>query len=99
MADALPSGLGSEQAAAAEDTLGGALEVVEGLGGVRGTTLLENSEEAFTQGMQVAAVAAAAVALGTALLAALFLRRTGTGSPPERELEAEPNVAMEAAWS
>jgi DHA2 family multidrug resistance protein-like MFS transporter len=97
MADALPSGLGSEQAAAAEDTLGGALEVLEGLGGVRGTTLLETSQEAFTQGMQVAAVAAAAVALGTALLAALFLRRAGTRSPPEHEVVTEPDVAVEAA--
>jgi MFS transporter, DHA2 family, multidrug resistance protein len=97
IADSLPSGLASGQAEAAEDTLGGALEVVDGLGGEPGATLLEAAQEAFTQGMQVAAVAAAGVALGTALVAALFLRRTGTGPPPERAVAAEQEAAMEAA--
>jgi MFS transporter, DHA2 family, multidrug resistance protein len=97
VADAVPSGLSSGQAEAAEQTLGGALETVEGLGGDGGTTLLEAAQEAFVQGMQVAAVAAAAVALGTALVAAVFLRRRGSGAPPERPLEAEPDAAMEAA--
>ena len=46
--------------------------------------------------MHIAALAAAALAVGTALVAGLFLRRTGTGSPPEREPGAEPEVAMEA---
>jgi MFS transporter, DHA2 family, multidrug resistance protein len=95
MADALPSGLASDQAAEAEDTLGGAVEVVEGLGGERGTNLLEAAQEAFTQGMQVAAIAGAAVAVGTAILAAVFLRRTGTGPTPEPELAADPEVAVE----
>jgi DHA2 family multidrug resistance protein-like MFS transporter len=97
VADAVPSGLSSGKAEAAEETLGGALEVVEGLGGDGGTTLLEAAQEAFVQGMQVAAVAAAAVALGTALVAAVFLRRRGSGGPPERPLEAAPDAAMEAA--
>ena len=81
MADALPNSVSPEQADAAEETLSSALEVVEELGDVRGTRLLETAQEAFVQSMQVAALVAAAVALGTAALAALFLRRTGTGSP------------------
>jgi DHA2 family multidrug resistance protein-like MFS transporter len=97
LADAVPAGVPAEASEASKDTLGGALEVVGGLGGEGGASLLEAAEEAFTQGMQVAALAAAAVALGAALLAALFLRRTGTGPPPERELAAEPEDAMEAA--
>jgi MFS transporter, DHA2 family, multidrug resistance protein len=98
LADTVPAGLPPEASDASRDTLGGALEVVGGLGGERGASLLEAAQEAFTQGMQVAALAAAAVALGTALLAALFLRRTGSGPPPESEPAAEPEGAMEAAW-
>jgi MFS transporter, DHA2 family, multidrug resistance protein len=97
IADLLPNGLDSDQAETAEDTLGGALEVVDELGAEPGATLLEAAQEAFTQGMQIAAVAGAGVALGTALLAALFLRRTGSGPPQEREDAAEPDAAMEAA--
>jgi DHA2 family multidrug resistance protein-like MFS transporter len=98
LADAVPAGVPPELSEASKDTLGGALEAAGGLGGERGASLLAAAEEAFTQGMQIAALAAAAVALGTALLAALFLRRTGTGPPPERELAAESEGAMEAAW-
>jgi MFS transporter, DHA2 family, multidrug resistance protein len=83
MADALPSGLTSEQAAAAEETLGGSLEVVEGLGVVRGTNLLDAAEQAFTQGMQVAAATGAVVALITAVMAGFFLRRAGLQSSEE----------------
>jgi MFS transporter, DHA2 family, multidrug resistance protein len=97
IADLLPNGLDSDQAETSEDTLGGALEVVDELGAEPGATLLEAAQEAFTQGMQIAAVAGAGVALGTALLAALFLRRTGSGPPQEREDAAEPDAAMEAA--
>jgi MFS transporter, DHA2 family, multidrug resistance protein len=98
MTQGLPSGLSSGQAAAAGDTLGGAVDVVEGLGGERGTSLLVTAQEAFTQGMQVAALAAAAVAVATAVVAALFLRRTGTGPQGGREVGAEPDVGVEAAW-
>jgi MFS transporter, DHA2 family, multidrug resistance protein len=99
IAESVPSGLPAEQVEAAEDTLGGALEVVDGLEGDPGAILLEAAQEAFAQGMQVAAVAAAVVALGTALVAVLFLRRTGTGPPPERGLTPEADAAMEAARS
>jgi MFS transporter, DHA2 family, multidrug resistance protein len=96
MADALPSSLSSEQAGAAEETLSNALEVVEGLGGARGTRVLETAQEAFTQSMQVAAVVAAAVAVGTAVLAAVFLRRTHTGAPSAPST-ADAGLAAEAA--
>jgi MFS transporter, DHA2 family, multidrug resistance protein len=92
--DALPIGLAPRQADTAEQTLGGAREVVEGLHGVRGTALLESAEEAFAQGMRVAALVAAAVALGTALLAAIFLRHRGTRPPPERRRAPEAELAI-----
>jgi MFS transporter, DHA2 family, multidrug resistance protein len=97
MADSVVAGLDSDSAEAAEDTLGGAREAVEGLGGERGTALLETAQEAFAQGMQVASLAAAAVALGTAVVAAVYLRRAGTGSPPVQDLAEAPDVAVEAA--
>ena len=53
--------------------------------------LLGAAQEAFAQGMQAAALAAAVVALGTALLAALFLRRART------EPEPEPNLLSASA--
>jgi DHA2 family multidrug resistance protein-like MFS transporter len=85
IADALPSDLAPEQAQGAEDTLVGALDAVAGLDGERGASLLEAAQDAFVQGMQAAGVAAAVVALGTAVMAGFFLRRTCAGSPPERE--------------
>jgi DHA2 family multidrug resistance protein-like MFS transporter len=94
MAETLPVSLSSEQTDAAEDTLGGALEVAEGLGGARGMSVLDSAQDAFAQGMQVAAAVATAVALGTAVLATLFLRRTRMAPPPP-----EPDVAAGVASS
>jgi MFS transporter, DHA2 family, multidrug resistance protein len=93
--DALPIGLAPRQADTAEQTLGGAREVVEGLDGVRGTALLDSAQAAFAQGMRVAALVAAAVALSTALLAAIFLRQRGSGAPPERQRPPAAKLAME----
>ena len=97
MADSVVAQLDSDLAEAAEDTLGGAREVVGGLGDERGTALLEAAQAAFAQGLQVASVAAAAVALGTAVIAAVYLRRAGTGSPPAPDASEAPDVAVEAA--
>jgi MFS transporter, DHA2 family, multidrug resistance protein len=97
MAEALPGGIASDQAAEAEDTLGGALEVVEGLGGEHGSNLLEAAQQAFAQGMQVAALTAAAVAIATAVLAAVLLRRTGVPPPQDERTAAERESAPEPA--
>jgi MFS transporter, DHA2 family, multidrug resistance protein len=97
MADALPAGLGSDEVGAAEDTLGGAVGVAEGLGRTPSAKVLDAAHEAFAQAMQVAAVVGGIVALATAVLAVAFLRRTGIGSPPERPLTSEPEIASEAA--
>jgi MFS transporter, DHA2 family, multidrug resistance protein len=91
----LPAGVPAPEAEAARDTLGGALEAVEQLPDGRGAALLDAAQEAFTQGLQVAAVAGAAIAVATAVLAVLFLRRTGAGPPPERA-ETQPDAAVEA---
>jgi MFS transporter, DHA2 family, multidrug resistance protein len=95
LGDALPIGLGSDQADTAKDTLGGARDVADALGGESGSNLLDAAQAAFAQSMHVAAFVAAAVALGTALVAAVFLRRTGTASASD--LAPEHEVAFEAA--
>jgi DHA2 family multidrug resistance protein-like MFS transporter len=95
LVDALPAGVPAPEAEAARDTLGGALEAVEQLPDGRGAALLDAAQEAFTQGLQVAAVAGAAIAVATAVLAVLFLRRPGAGAPPERA-ETPPEEAVEA---
>ncbi len=92
VADAVPSGVPADASEAAEDTLAGATEAVESLPAELGNTLLAAAQDAFTQGFQVAALAGAAVAVATAIMAAIFLRRTGRGSP-----EGESIPAAEAA--
>ncbi|HET9725183.1 MAG TPA: MFS transporter [Actinomycetota bacterium] len=83
VADAVPAGVPPEEADAARDTLGGALQTVETLPGELGARLLDAAQQAFTQGLQVAAVVAAALAMGTAVLAALLLSRMGAESPDD----------------
>ena len=88
LAEDVPAGLTSETTAAAEDTLGGATEAVDGLPAELGGSFLAAARDAFTQGMQVAAVAGAAVAVTTAILAAILLRPRGPGSRQEESVPA-----------
>jgi DHA2 family multidrug resistance protein-like MFS transporter len=78
--DAIPAGVPGAESEAARDTLGGAVDAVETLPDALGATLFDAAQDAFTQGMQVAAVISAAVAIATAVLAATLLRRIETGS-------------------
>ncbi|MEZ3180238.1 MFS transporter [Streptomyces pimonensis] len=61
--------------AAAHETLGGALAVAERLPEQAGGTLATAAREAFTQGMNAAAIAGAVVFAGAAVLASVALRR------------------------
>ena len=60
---------------ASTDTLVGAVETAETLPDGVATALLDTAQEAFTQGMQVAALSAAAVAVSAAVLVVAFVRR------------------------
>jgi DHA2 family multidrug resistance protein-like MFS transporter len=75
--DAVPAGIPPDSAAAARDTLGGAVSVASSgrLSDPLAAELLAGAREAFTQGLQVAAYTSAAVAAGTAVLVAVLLRR------------------------
>lgn len=76
----LPVGIPEADATTARDTLGGALEVAAALPGPAGIDLAEAARQAFTQGLQVNVVIAAALTLGAALLPALLLRHVRPAS-------------------
>jgi MFS transporter, DHA2 family, multidrug resistance protein len=90
IADSAPDRLPSETVASAEDTLGGATEAAEVLPGSLGEPLLDAAREAFTQGMQIAALAGAGVAIMTAIAAGVLLRRMRPRSPQEEPVAEAP---------
>jgi DHA2 family multidrug resistance protein-like MFS transporter len=92
MADGVPAGVPPEEAETARDTLGGAVATADQLGGLLATDLLDVAREAFTQGMQVAALTSAIVAAVTAVLAAVFLRRV-RGPEHETPHDLAPTAA------
>ena len=94
IADTAPDGVSSEAIGTAEDTLSGATETSDLLPGRLGDSLLAAAQEAFTQGLQVAAVAGAGVAIGTAIVVGILLRRAGPGAPaPDEEPVGDPSCA------
>ena len=97
--DAVPGRVPFEASENARDTLGGATEAVDGLPGELGQTLLDAAREAFTQGMQVAALAGATAAIATAVLAALLLRQTGPASPDAESVAPTTEAAVETMRS
>ncbi|WQQ26150.1 MFS transporter [Nocardioides bizhenqiangii] len=82
--DALPGTLASEQDAAARGTLGGAVEVAEGLPAASGEALMNAAEAAFTTGVHLGALIAAVSSLA---LAGFVLSRGRVGVLTE---EPEP---------
>jgi MFS transporter, DHA2 family, multidrug resistance protein len=80
VADAVPAGVPLDEAETARDTLGGAIEAAERLPEQLGAAMLEAARDAFTQGMQVTAIAAAAVALAMAAVAFAVLRELREGA-------------------
>jgi len=97
VADAVPAGVPPAEAEAAKDTLGGALEAVERLPNKLGAALLDAAQEAFTQGLQVAAVTGAALTMATAVLAAALLRRMQPASDEEAHPAPASPEAVEGA--
>jgi DHA2 family multidrug resistance protein-like MFS transporter len=77
VADAVPASVPPEAAAAARATLGGAAAVAGRLPDAVGAELLHAARQAFAQAFEMAAVINAALAITTAILAALLLRGVG----------------------
>lgn len=89
----LPSGLPAEAAAAAKDSIDGAVSAAGQLPGELGTAVLESARAAFTSGLNIGAVVAAAIAAVAAVLAATRLRHVPpTGSAPA-EQESDKTAA------
>ncbi len=98
LASSLPAGIPSQAAAAARDTLGGAVGVAGQLPADVGAALLAAAREAFTSGLQVAAAISAAVAVGVAVLATVTLRAVRASSQTQAEPgEQQPATAAEPA--
>lgn len=100
IATQLPSGIPSDVAAAARDTLGAASGVARQLPDDLGAQLLALAHGAFVDGMQVAAVISMLVAIGVAVLALVALRDVGTsgaGSHGASDQEGEPETVAALA--
>ncbi|NED96621.1 MFS transporter [Phytoactinopolyspora alkaliphila] len=77
--DNLPPSLSPQAAETARDTLGGAVDVAAQVPGEVGDELLDVTRAAFTDGLQAASVANAAIVAGaSALVFVLLRRRPGT---------------------
>jgi DHA2 family multidrug resistance protein-like MFS transporter len=73
LAHGIPAGVPEQAAAAARDTLGGAVAVAGQLPDRLGVPLLEAAREAFTQGLHLAAAVSGTAALAFAILVVVLL--------------------------
>jgi MFS transporter, DHA2 family, multidrug resistance protein len=85
LAGARPAGISPKTAAAAQDTLGGAVAAVAHLPGQPGQALIQAARQAFTHGLHVAFAVTAAAALAAAVLAAIQLRHLHPSPEPESD--------------
>jgi MFS transporter, DHA2 family, multidrug resistance protein len=81
--DGIPAGVPAHEADAARDTIGGAVAASEQLPEPVAAQVLDAAREAFTQGLQAAALASAVIAAATAVVAAIGLRHLRARAEPE----------------
>ncbi|MEV0830136.1 MFS transporter [Nonomuraea rubra] len=79
----LPGGLPSGAAAAGRESLDGAVSAAQGLPAELGAALLAPARAAFTSGLNLAAVIAAVIAAGAAVLAIVRLRHVPASGPAD----------------
>ena len=89
VAEGIPAGISPESAAAAQDTLGGAVEVAGQLPASLGEPLLEAANDAFISGMHVVAVISVLGTLALATFTATVLRQRADASARAAE---EPDL-------
>jgi len=94
--DGIPAGVPPDQVEIARDTLGGAAAVSETLPAALATDLLDAAREAFTEGLQVAALASAVIAAVTAAVAVTFMRhvRAAAGESPSKPEHGQAPVPV-----
>jgi EmrB/QacA subfamily drug resistance transporter len=88
--DTAVASLPAPQAAAAEDSIGGALGVAGQLGGEAGRALVEAANAGFVDAMNVTFLAAAGVALAGALVSLLFMPSREAGEVEAEQAEGQP---------
>jgi DHA2 family multidrug resistance protein-like MFS transporter len=91
----VPAAVPSEGAEDARDTLGGAVATSGELPDALAAELLDNAREAFTNGLQVAALTSAVIAAATAVVVAVVLRHVPVASAHEMEV-GQASVEAEA---
>jgi DHA2 family multidrug resistance protein-like MFS transporter len=90
IADTLPGGLPADAAAAARDSLDGAVSSASGLPADVAASVLEPARAAFTSGLNLGALVAAVIAAAGAILAFVRLRHVPpTGAPAKEEAVTE----------
>jgi MFS transporter, DHA2 family, multidrug resistance protein len=89
MADAVPAAVPTQVAEALRSTLGGALAEAGRLPDTLRDGLLGTARQAFVESMQLAALVSAAIAVATAVMVIILLRRVRAG-PESAPMEAEP---------
>ena len=83
--DAVPAGVPEAAADAARDTLGGAVVAAQQLPADSGAALLDAARDAFTQGLHIAALTGAVIAILVAIAVAVRLRDVEGPSAAEME--------------
>ncbi|MHB1135096.1 MAG: MFS transporter, partial [Chloroflexota bacterium] len=83
LAGGLVAGIPAQAAEVARNTLGGAVEVAQQLPEPLRTALLSSAREAFVRSIEVTAAISAIVAIATAFVVAVALRRVAAVSTPE----------------
>ena len=89
--DAVPAGVPPVAADAARDTLGGAVVAAQQLPGDSGAALLDVARDAFTQGLHIAALTGAVIAIAVAIAVAVRLR--DVEGPSEDQPDAQASLA------
>ena len=98
VAEAIPNGVPADAAAAARDTLGGAVAVARQLPDQLGVALVDAARDAFVAGMHLTSTIATIVSIGLAVLAVVILRNVGGGSDEATagETDDEPSFGEPA---
>ncbi len=92
MADAIPAAVPVPVAEAIRSTLGGALAEAGRLPDAIRDGLLGTARQAFVESMQLAALVCAAIAIGTAVMVVILLRRVRTASE-RAAMQVEPALS------
>ena len=92
VADTLPAGLPPQAAAAARDTLGGAVAAASQLPDPLGQAVLGAARQAFMHGLHLAFAVSAAATIGAAILAVVALRGVHASSPPDGQPGLGPDL-------